>query len=162
MLAVVEHQQKPAIDQVFQERLARRSLRIQDPKVEATASSTALRPQWAPGQPTRHRRENPTQLLRDSESQSGLSAPADTRERHQSVGLELPGEVSPVRQPGQQSSSGSREGCSRVRAALDVRGGRASIADGLDRGGGCTGVCIAFAAFFASDRLMMPCSDRGR
>ena len=145
MLAVVEHQQKPALDQVFQERLARRSLRIQDAKCGGDRLFDAsVVGKWRQVHPPDTVAKIRTQLLRDPESQSRLSTPADTGERHQSVGLELPGESRQFVNPANEA----RPGHGKVaRIARRARCARAWVLhpDGLDRGSGCTGVCIAFA-----------------
>ena len=153
MLAVVEHQQKPALDQVFQERLPRRPLRIQDAKCGGDRLFDAsVVGKWRQVHPPDTVAKIRTQLLRDPESQSRLSTPADSGERHESVGLELPGEFRQFVNTANEACPGYRKvarcvhGARRARAlVLAGRSRRELHPDGLERGSGGAGMCIAFA-----------------
>ena len=126
MLAIVEHQQKPAIDQVFQERLPRRPLRIQDAKCGGDRLFDAfVVGKWRQVHPPDTVVKIRTQLLCNPESQSRLSTSADTGERDQSVGLELPRESRQFLYPANEACPGHGK-VTRIAHANSIR--TASIA----------------------------------
>ncbi len=148
MLAVVEHQQKPAVDQVFQERLARRSLRIQDAKWR--------RPPLRPAFVVRKRRQ-----VHPPDTVAKIRTHCSAIRRASRVFPLPPTPVSVTSLLDSSSrasfaSSSTRPtklvrvtgrfapGCA-PRSMCAGRGAAINSSDGLDRGCGCTSMCIAFA-----------------
>ncbi len=169
MLAIVEHDEEPALGDELQQRLAGRALRIQDPE---SRSDRFIDPRGIADGREVHPADTIAiavrRLLRHSQRQPRLSASAYPGQRDEPARLDLAGKASQLLSPADKTrATDGRRFEPAVRAA-----GRRDVpccgvpavlgADGLDGRGDFAGVRYRSWRSLASARLMIDWTDAGR